>query len=68
MGHYFGTDGVRGKANQGLTVHMALMIGQALGAILPRSQDRGWYGYAFIVGDVETCRFGRFGGNVSPSL
>lgn len=35
MGHYFGTDGVRGKANQGLTVHMALLIGQALGAIYP---------------------------------
>ena len=35
MGNYFGTDGVRGKANHGLTVHMALTIGQALGAIYP---------------------------------
>jgi phosphoglucosamine mutase len=35
MGHYFGTDGVRGKANHGLTVSMALTIGQALGALYP---------------------------------
>lgn len=35
MGHYFGTDGVRGKANHGLTVGMALSIGQALGAMYP---------------------------------
>ncbi len=38
MGQYFGTDGVRGKANVGLTVDMAFQIGQALGAIYPKSK------------------------------
>lgn len=32
MGKYFGTDGVRGKANEDLTLDMALRIGQYLGA------------------------------------
>lgn len=31
MGKYFGTDGVRGKANEDLTLDMALRIGQYLG-------------------------------------
>lgn len=38
MGQYFGTDGVRGKANVTLTVDMAFQIGQALGAIYPKSK------------------------------
>ncbi len=38
MGQYFGTDGVRGKANVTLTVEMAFQIGQALGAIYPKSK------------------------------
>jgi len=38
MGQYFGTDGVRGKANVTLTVDMAFQIGQALGAIYPSSK------------------------------
>ncbi|KAF0224620.1 MAG: phosphoglucosamine mutase [Erysipelotrichaceae bacterium] len=38
MGQYFGTDGVRGKANVVLTVDMAFQIGQALGAIYPKSK------------------------------
>lgn len=38
MGQYFGTDGVRGKANVSLTVEMAFTIGQALGAIYPQSK------------------------------
>ena len=28
MGKYFGTDGVRGKANEGLTLDMSIKIGQ----------------------------------------
>ena len=31
MGKYFGTDGVRGRANEGLTLDMAIQIGQYLG-------------------------------------
>lgn len=31
MGKYFGTDGVRGKANEGLTLEMSIKIGQYLG-------------------------------------
>ena len=31
MGKYFGTDGVRGKANEDLTLDMAIRIGQYLG-------------------------------------
>jgi len=31
MGKYFGTDGVRGKANENLTLDMAIKIGQYLG-------------------------------------
>ena len=27
MGKYFGTDGVRGKANEGLTLDMSIKIG-----------------------------------------
>jgi len=38
MGQYFGTDGVRGKANVTLTVDMAFQIGQALGAIYPKAK------------------------------
>lgn len=38
MGQYFGTDGVRGKANVTLTVDMAFQIGAALGAIYPKAK------------------------------
>lgn len=31
MGKYFGTDGVRGRANEGLTLEMSIRIGQYLG-------------------------------------
>lgn len=31
MGKYFGTDGARGRANEGLTLDMAIQIGQYLG-------------------------------------
>lgn len=35
--HYFGTDGIRGRANQRpMTVDIALNLGKALGAVLPR--------------------------------
>lgn len=36
---YFGTDGVRGIANQGLTPELALKLGRAGGAILTRHND-----------------------------
>ena len=35
MGKYFGTDGIRGKANQELTAETAFLIGRALGHIYP---------------------------------
>ena len=46
--HYFGTDGIRGRANQmPMTVDVALNLGKALGAVLPRcgveSVDRQRY-------------------------
>ena len=31
MGKYFGTDGVRGRANEGLTLDISIKIGQYLG-------------------------------------
>ncbi len=34
MGKYFGTDGVRGRANEGLTLDMSIKIGQYLGPVL----------------------------------
>ncbi|MCO0831657.1 phosphoglucosamine mutase [Fructobacillus sp. W13] len=36
---YFGTDGVRGVANEGLTPELALSLGRAGGAILTRHND-----------------------------
>lgn len=35
MGKYFGTDGIRGKANVELTAEIAFKIGQALGDLFP---------------------------------
>ena len=35
MGKYFGTDGVRGRANEGLTLDMSIKIGQYLGNYIP---------------------------------
>lgn len=34
MGKLFGTDGIRGKANDGLDIHLALKIGQATGLVI----------------------------------
>ena len=31
MGRYFGTDGIRGKANEGLTAERAFVVGRYLG-------------------------------------
>ena len=31
MGRYFGTDGIRGKANEGLTAQRAFEVGRYLG-------------------------------------
>ena len=33
MGKYFGTDGIRGEANDSLTVDIALKVGEYLGAL-----------------------------------
>jgi phosphoglucosamine mutase len=38
--HYFGTDGIRGKANEKITPELALKIGQAAGIIFQRGEGR----------------------------
>lgn len=40
MGKYFGTDGVRGKTNEGLTLDMALKIGRYLGWYYSRNKEQ----------------------------
>lgn len=40
MGKYFGTDGIRGKANEKLTPDLALKIGQALGIVFKNGERR----------------------------
>ena len=40
MGKYFGTDGVRGRANEGLTLDMSIKIGQYLGCIMEKKNMR----------------------------
>ena len=40
MGKYFGTDGARGRANDTLTLDMAVKIGQYLGW-----ENSDWKGY-----------------------
>jgi phosphoglucosamine mutase len=38
---YFGTDGIRGKANNGtLTAELALKVGQAAGLLFQRGEHR----------------------------
>ena len=41
MGKYFGTDGVRGKANEGLTLDMSIKIGQYLGWYYGKNHENG---------------------------
>ena len=41
MGKYFGTDGVRGKANEDLTAELALSIGRAAAAVLVENRTDG---------------------------
>lgn len=52
MGKYFGTDGVRGRANEQLTLDMAVRIGQWLGWYYSKSktqcQNFNWPRYTFI--------------------
>ena len=38
--NYFGTDGIRGKANEKITPELALKIGQAAGIIFRRGEAR----------------------------
>ena len=40
MARYFGTDGVRGKANEKITPELALKVGQAAGLIFQRGEGR----------------------------
>lgn len=40
MGKYFGTDGIRGKANEGLTCDMAFKVGQYLGYYYGKNQHK----------------------------
>ena len=37
---YFGTDGVRGKANKVITPDLALRVGQAAGLVFRRGEHR----------------------------
>jgi len=39
MGKLFGTDGIRGVANQDLDIHLAMKVGQALGIVI--GQEKG---------------------------
>lgn len=41
MGKYFGTDGVRGRANEELTAELALSIGRAAAVVLAENQADG---------------------------
>ena len=41
MGKYFGTDGVRGRANEGLTLDMSIKIGQYLGWYYGKNHEDG---------------------------
>ena len=41
MGKYFGTDGVRGRANEGLTLDMSIKIGQYLGWYYGKNHENG---------------------------
>ena len=36
MGKYFGTDGIRGRANEGLTADRAFLVGRSLGEYFSR--------------------------------
>ncbi len=40
MGHYFGTDGIRGRANGVITPELALKVGQAAGLVFRRGEYR----------------------------
>ena len=40
MGKLFGTDGIRGVANEGLDIHLALKIGQAVGIVMREEAGR----------------------------
>ena len=40
MGKYFGTDGIRGKANDGLTAERAFQVGRYLGWYFSRNGKR----------------------------
>ena len=41
MGKYFGTDGVRGRANEELTAELALSIGRAAAVVLAENRTDG---------------------------
>lgn len=48
-GPYFGTDGIRGRANKQLSAQLALKVGQAVGIFL-RRRRRGNHQYKILVG------------------
>ena len=43
---YFGTDGIRGRANGVITADLALKVGQATGLVFIRGDHRHRYGRA----------------------
>lgn len=55
MGKLFGTDGVRGVANQGLPPELAFRLGRAGAAVLAgKETGSGWW-WAAIPASPATC-------------
>ena len=50
---YFGTDGIRGKANEGaMTAETALRVGMAAGRVFRRGDHR----HRVVIGRIRACR------------
>ena len=50
---YFGTDGIRGRANGLITPELAMKVGQAAGLVF----QRGDYRHRVVIGKDDTNRF-----------
>ncbi len=49
---YFGTDGIRGRANSKITADVALKVGQAAGLAFHRGEHR----HRVVIGKDTGCR------------
>ena len=47
---YFGTDGIRGRANSLITPELALKVGQAAGLVFQRGEHR----HRVVIGDRKS--------------